>query len=524
MRRWPSSRKCWSRTGARSRSGSSGPCASSGSARSRSTPTPIARARHAAYADEAYALGGETAAESYLVAEKLVAAAAARRSRGGASGLRLPRRERGLRARVRGGGARLGRPAGGGDRADGDEDGRARDDAGGGGADRPGHDRPGELGRGRRRASARSSATRCIVKAVAGGGGKGMKLVHSAGGGRARLRVGAAARGRPSSPTPTSTSSATSSTRATSRCRCSPTAHGNVIHLGERDCTIQRRHQKLIEETPSPAVDEELRARIGADRGRRRARRRLPLGRDDRGAALRGRRLLLHGDEHPHPGRAHGHRGGDRDRPRARAAADRRGRAALADAGGRSLQRATRSSAGSTPRTSPPGSCRLRGRSPSTASRPGPGVRVDSGVAAGSEISPLYDPMIAKLIVHDVDRESARRRMLRALDEFELGGVKTLLGFHRALLRHPCFVAGGTCHGVVESDELAAAAAELERAVGRRGCGAERPRARAGHPGRGGRAPLRRQGARARAALGRAGAAPGASGGAPPAAAPTRRS
>ena len=90
-------------------------------------------------------------------------------------------------------------------------------------------------------------------------------------------------------------------------------------------------------------------------------------------------------------------------------------------------------------------------------------MRVDSGVAAGSEISPLYDPMIAKLIVHDVDRESARRRMLRALDEFELGGVKTLLGFHRALLRHPCFVEGGTCHGLVESDELAAAAAELER-------------------------------------------------------------
>src|SRR5207244_5640640 len=59
----------------------------------------------------------------------------------------------------------------------------------------------------------------------------------------------------------------------------------------------------------------------------------------------------------------------------------------------------------------------------------GPGIRVDSGVAVGSEISPLYDPMIAKLIVHDVDREHARRRMLRALGEFELGGVTSLLGF-----------------------------------------------------------------------------------------------
>jgi acetyl-CoA/propionyl-CoA/long-chain acyl-CoA carboxylase, biotin carboxylase, biotin carboxyl carrier protein len=92
----------------------------------------------------------------------------------------------------------------------------------------------------------------------------------------------------------------------------------------------------------------------------------------------------------------------------------------------------------------------------------GPGVRVDSGVRTGDEISELYDPMIAKLIVHDADREHARRRMLRALGEFEIDGVPTLLGFHRALLEHPCFTAGATCHGVVESEELARRAQELE--------------------------------------------------------------
>jgi acetyl-CoA/propionyl-CoA carboxylase biotin carboxyl carrier protein len=95
----------------------------------------------------------------------------------------------------------------------------------------------------------------------------------------------------------------------------------------------------------------------------------------------------------------------------------------------------------------------------------GPGVRVDSGVAAGYEVSGSYDPMVAKLIVHGVNREHARRRMLRALDEFWIEGPATLIGFHKALLSHPCFVAGETCHGVVESEELAARAGELDRAA-----------------------------------------------------------
>ena len=65
----------------------------------------------------------------------------------------------------------------------------------------------------------------------------------------------------------------------------------------------------------------------------------------------------------------------------------------------------------------------------------GPGVRVDSGVGPGSEVSPMYDPMIGKLIVWDTDREQATARMVRALREYEIGELKTLLPFHEAILQ-----------------------------------------------------------------------------------------
>jgi acetyl-CoA/propionyl-CoA carboxylase biotin carboxyl carrier protein len=67
----------------------------------------------------------------------------------------------------------------------------------------------------------------------------------------------------------------------------------------------------------------------------------------------------------------------------------------------------------------------------------GPGVRVDSGVGPGSEISPMYDPMVAKLIVWEEDRERATARMVRALREYEIGELKTLLPFHEAILQTP---------------------------------------------------------------------------------------
>jgi acetyl-CoA/propionyl-CoA carboxylase biotin carboxyl carrier protein len=83
----------------------------------------------------------------------------------------------------------------------------------------------------------------------------------------------------------------------------------------------------------------------------------------------------------------------------------------------------------------------------------GPGVRVDSGVLAGSEITPLYDPMVGKLIVWDADREKATRRMARALREFEIEGVKTLIPFHKAIMDSGQWANGETCRDLIEDRE-----------------------------------------------------------------------
>jgi acetyl-CoA/propionyl-CoA carboxylase, biotin carboxylase, biotin carboxyl carrier protein len=237
-------------------------------------------------------------------------------------------------------------------------------------------------------------------------------------------------------------------------------AHGNVIHLGERDCTIQRRHQKLVEETPSPAVDDELRERIGkiaVDAARAAGYR--SAGTIEGLLAPDGSYYFMEMNtriqvEHTVTEEVTGL---DLVREQLLIAAGEPLSVRQEDVVLRGHAIECRINAEDVSRGFLPAPGRITHyREPS-----GPGIRVDSGVVEGSEISPLYDPMIAKLIVRDVDREHARRRMLRALEEFEIGGVKTLLGFHRALLEHPCFVEGATCHGVVESEQLAARADEL---------------------------------------------------------------
>jgi acetyl-CoA/propionyl-CoA carboxylase biotin carboxyl carrier protein len=226
--------------------------------------------------------------------------------------------------------------------------------------------------------------------------------------------------------------------------------HGNVIHLGERDCSIQRRHQKILEETPSPAVTPELRQRIGAiavDAAR-------AVGYTNAGTV----EGLLDADgsyyflemntrlqvEHTVTEMVTGL---DLVREQVWIAGGRplgwtQGDVRLY---GHSIQcriNAEDPAAGFVPT---PGTI-THYREPS-----GPGVRIDSGVEEGSTISGLYDPMIAKLVVWDEDRELARKRMLRALSELEIEGPKTIIPLHRQILEHPDFIAGGLLHEFVES-------------------------------------------------------------------------
>ncbi len=231
--------------------------------------------------------------------------------------------------------------------------------------------------------------------------------------------------------------------------------HGNVIHLGERDCSIQRRHQKLIEEAPAPAVDGELRARIGriateaaaavAYTGAGTVEGLLVTPNE---GAERAEYFFLEMNtrvqvEHPVTELVTGI---DIVKEGIRVAAGAplsitqdevvlRGHAIECRINAEDASRSFAPAPGVIGAYSEPA---------------GPGVRVDSGVGPGSEVSPMYDPMVAKVIVWDVDREQATARMLRALREYEIEGVKTLLPFHEAILQTKQWRGAETCRDLIE--------------------------------------------------------------------------
>jgi len=224
--------------------------------------------------------------------------------------------------------------------------------------------------------------------------------------------------------------------------------HGNVIHLGERDCSIQRRHQKLIEEAPAPAVDAELRARIGKIATEAAAAVDYAGAGTIEGLLQGGEYFFLEMNtrvqvEHPVTEMVTGI---DIVKEGIRVAAGEPLSFSQEDVEMRGHAIECRINAEDASKNFAPAPAKIgHYREPA-----GPGVRVESGVGPGSEITPMYDPMVAKLIVWDADREQATARMLRALREYEIEGLKTLLPFHEAILQSRQWADAETCRDLIE--------------------------------------------------------------------------
>jgi acetyl-CoA carboxylase biotin carboxylase subunit len=217
--------------------------------------------------------------------------------------------------------------------------------------------------------------------------------------------------------------------------------HGNVIHLGERECSIQRRHQKLIEESPSPAVGAKLREKMGA----RLVAAMKRLGYNNAGTI----EFLMDAQhnlyfiemntrvqvEHPVTEMV---TGVDIIKAQIRLAAGERLQEVIpaVDFRGHSIE------------------CRINAEDPETFTPSpgritafhlptGTGVRVDTAAYSDAVIPPYYDSLLAKLVVHGKDRSEAIARMRRALEMFVIEGIKTTIPLQRKVLADPDFVAGG---------------------------------------------------------------------------------
>ena len=280
-----------------------------------------------------------------------------------------------------------------------------------------------------------------IIKASGGGGGRGMRVVHA----EAALlqrhqRDPGRRRWRPSAIRQVYMEKFLEKPRHI-EFQVLADNHGNVMHLGERDCSMQRRHQKVIEEAPAPGITAKHAREDGRARGRGLPRGGLPQRRHA-GVPLPGRRVLLHRDEHAHPGGASGHRADHRHRPGQGAAADRRRREAALRAEGHPDPR---------PCDRMPHQCRgpehlhaLAGPGDALWHAPGgPGIRVDSHVYSGYNVPPYYDSMIGKLIAHGDTRDTAIARMRNALAELVVEGIKTNTALHQEILSHSAFREGG---------------------------------------------------------------------------------
>src|SRR5690606_5364356 len=279
-----------------------------------------------------------------------------------------------------------------------------------------------------------------LIKAVAGGGGRGMRVAH----GEEELvrllpRGMSEADAGCKSPLGYLEKYLEGARHVESQVLAD--AHGRVVHLGERDCTVQRRHQKLIEESPSPALTPALRQAMGDAAVRllsaldyvNAGTVELPL--DNAGKFYFPEANSRIQVEHPVTEMRYGL---DLIAAQIRIASGQPLPFAQTDLVPRGWAI----------------ECRINAEDPLQAFAPkpglitawlppaGPGIRVDAAARAGWRIPPFYDSMVAKLIAWAPDREDALARMDRALREFHIEGVPTTIPFHLAVLAQPAFVSG----------------------------------------------------------------------------------
>jgi acetyl-CoA/propionyl-CoA carboxylase biotin carboxyl carrier protein len=406
-------------------------------------------APHVKRADEAFLLGPGPAAESYLNVEKLIEVVRASGAEAVHPGYGFLAENSGFAARLEAGGITFIGPSASAIEAMGSKT-RARELMAAAGVPIvPGTTEPVDTVEDARRIIDAQIGYPVAVKAAGGGGGKGFRVALS----EDKLQEafeGAAREGEKFFSDATVYLERYLPDPRHVEVQILADKHGNVIHLGERDCSLQRRHQKLIEEAPAPAVDavpglREKIGKIGTD---------AAAAVDYSGAGtIEG--LLQDGEyfflemntrvqvEHCVTEMVTGI---DIVKEGIRVAAGEPLSITQGDVVLRGHAIECRINAEDAAKNFAPAPGRIGGyKEPA-----GPGVRVDSGVGPGSEVSPMYDPMIGKLIVWDSDRASATSRMVRALREYEIAELKTLLPFHEAILQTEQWANAETCRDLIE--------------------------------------------------------------------------
>ncbi len=404
-------------------------------------------ALHVLMADEAYALGPAPAAESYLAIEKLIGVAKAASADAVHPGYGFLAENAGFAAACADAGLTFVGPPATAIRAMGDKTAARRIARDLGVPMVPGTVEP-VAGDDEALRAAREIGFPVMIKAALGGGGKGMRLVRREADLAAALRMARGEAGSAFGDASVYLERAIAEPRHI-EVQVLADADGAVVHLGERECSIQRRHQKLVEESPSPVVDARLRQRMGEAAVRlARAAGYVNAGTVEFLVDADGRFYFLEVNtrlqvEHPVTELVTGL---DLVREQLRIAAGEPLGYGQGDVAwrGHAIE------------------CRINAEDPFAGWLPSPGtitglrapagpwVRDDSGVYEGATVPRFYDTLLAKLIVWGADRTAAIDRMARALAEYKVAGVRTTIPALERIVAHPDFRAGRLSTGFLE--------------------------------------------------------------------------